>query len=347
RPEAVGAGRGLGLHVLWIGGETLPVEAIMAAVQGPLTWERVPADEAMVRERIGQADVVVTKVFTPAMGERASRLRFLQCYTNGVDDLDWSAIGPEVVVARVFGHEVAVAEHALALWLAVAKRVVSNHRKLVAHDWSGGFVAGGPFTSEVSGSTALAIGMGAIAEAFVGLTQGFGLRWLAVRQHPERGAPPGVEVAGVEALPRMWPQADVILVAAPLTPSTRHLIGRELLERSKSGAILVNVARAGLIDHQALYEALRSGKLAGAGLDVFPHAPRRAGEHPAPFGALPLEQLENVVVTPHVAAWTARTRERRMQQLVANLSAYACGGTIRYRVARPSSEGQTRSRDHA
>ncbi|MBX5466717.1 MAG: hypothetical protein K6U14_04370 [Firmicutes bacterium] len=327
-------------EVLWIGGGNLPVAEVMAEVGAPVAWDRVAPDPVEVRRRIGAAEVVVTAVFTREMAEAAHRLRFIQCYTNGLDGLDWSAIPPGVTVARVSGHGTSVAEHALGLWLAVAKQIALSHRHLLAHQWTDGYWGNGPFLPELSGQRALAVGLGEIARAFMALTAGFRLTWRAVRRHPERGGPPGVEVAGVEALAAWCEWADLILVAAPLTDETRGLIGRDVLRHANPRAILVNVARADLIDHAALYEALTSGRLAGAGLDLPTTVPGRAGEAPAPFGDIGLEALPNVVVTPHVAAWTEATQRRRLKAVASNLRAWFAGAPLRHQVAGPAASSE-------
>ncbi|MFN3422075.1 MAG: NAD(P)-dependent oxidoreductase [Armatimonadota bacterium] len=115
----------------------------------------------------------------------------------------------------------------------------------------------------------------------------------------------------------MLPECDVVVITAALTPQTRYLIGRNELASMKKGAILINVARGALIDEQALAEALSSGQLAGAGLDVFEN-------EPLPPNSL-LWHMPNVVITPHVGGLSERTRQRVFERFLENLRRFLAG----------------------
>lgn len=129
---------------------------------------------------------------------------------------------------------------------------------------------------------------------------------------------------GPERLTELIPQSDAIVVALPLTNETRGLIDRDAIDRMKDGAIFVNVGRGAVVDENALVEALRSGKLRGAALDVF-------AEEPLPESS-PLWELDNVIVSPHTAALSVKENERVVERFAQNLRRYLDGDDLLGRV---------------
>jgi phosphoglycerate dehydrogenase-like enzyme len=171
----------------------------------------------------------------------------------------------------------------------------------------------------LQGLTVGYVGMGRIARAVARRLAGFDVRGLFF--DPQVDAHPGIERAPLE---RVLEQSDVVTLHVPLTPQTRHMIGREQIARMKRGAYLVNTARGGLIDEAALVEALRSGHLAGAALDVFEQEPMPA--------AHPLYELRNVVLTPHISAGTRDALATKMSALFANVERFFRGEPLHNRV---------------
>src|SRR5262249_29388767 len=149
---------------------------------------------------------------------------------------------------------------------------------------------------ELTGKTVLVVGLGEIGREVARLAEAFGMRVLAVRRTAD------AHTAGPEQLPELVAEADAVVVTLPLTDETHGLIGRAELARMRDGAILVNVGRGAVVDEEALVEALASGKLAGAALDVF-------AEEPLPASS-PLWELENVILSPHTAALSIKENER-------------------------------------
>ncbi len=185
----------------------------------------------------------------------------------------------------IYGY--ACAEHALALMLAAARRL---HTHVLHREWTAAPL-GSPHRL-LRGSTALVVGTGGIGGALVPLLTNLQVRVLAASRS---GIPvPGAEVTvDTTLLPRVIPDADFIVLAAALTRETRHLFDRQMLERMRPTAWLINVARGGLIDTEALVDALRAETIGGAGLDVTDPEPLPAGH--------PLWSFENAIITPHVA----------------------------------------------
>ena len=232
----------------------------------------------------------------------------------GYERLDTQAIadlGRVAAIARG-GNDASVADAAIGLMLAVCRRMREQQLAMLAGDWSI------RVSGDLFGKTVGIIGLGQSGRALVRRLKGFEARILAVTPHPDRawGASEGVtftDLAGLLA------NSDFISIHAPLTPSTWHLIGAVELAAMKPGAILVNTARGGLVDDRALLDALRRGRLGGAGLDVY------EGESDATLKAVAqdLLSLPNVVGTPHSAASTreglARTNMIAARTVVAIL----------------------------
>lgn len=164
---------------------------------------------------------------------------------------------------------------------------------------------------ELRGSTVLIVGLGSIGREVARLAEAFGMNVVSVRR--EQGN-----------LDELLPQADSIVVTLPLTDETRGLIDRDRIERIRRGAIFVNVGRGGVVDEQALVDALRSGHLRGAALDVFTQEPL------APES--PLWELENVIISPHTSALSRRENERIIELFGDNLRRYLRGDELRSRI---------------
>jgi len=193
------------------------------------------------------------------------------------------------------GNYQAVAEHALALLLAVARSVVQN-----ANDTRGGQWRRRTIFIPLRGKTLGIVGLGRIGRSVALRAKAFGTRVLACETYPDKQfvSEQGIELVDLDSL---LAQSDFVTLHTPMTGTTKALINRQTLARMKPGSILINTARGGMIDEEALLDALRSGHLAGAGLDVL------VTEPPPPDH--PLLQLDNVVVSPHVAALDSQAVE--------------------------------------
>jgi phosphoglycerate dehydrogenase-like enzyme len=215
------------------------------------------------------------------------------------------------------GTTIGVAEHTVLLMLAALKLLPHADRELREGRFHVNALR--PASREIQGLTIGYVGMGRIAQAVAKRLAGFDVRGLffdpAVEAHEGLARVP---------LDTLLAQSDIVTLHVPLTPQTRHLIGREQLARMKRGAYLVNTARGGLVDEAALLEALRSGHLAGAALDVFEQEPMPASH--------PLYALPNVVLTPHISAGTRDALATKMAALFANVERFFRGEPLRNRV---------------
>lgn len=249
--------------------------------------------EADLVPLVGEVDVLVGVRATRALIARAPRLRLIQAIGTGVDRIDVDAAAERgIVVCNAVGlNAVPVAEHALALMLALAKKIVRHDRAVRG----GGWRAQGPSVL-LQGKTVGIVGLGSIGIEVGKRAQAFGMRVIGLKRRPSEALRRrlGIDfLGGPGDLPRILRQADVVVVSVVLTPATRGMIGAEELRMMRPTAFLVNVARGGVIDEAALVAALEAGGIAGAGLDVFAGEPIDPGH--------PLLRLDNVVLTPHVA----------------------------------------------
>jgi phosphoglycerate dehydrogenase-like enzyme len=187
--------------------------------------------------------------------------------------------------------------------------------------WSGTPV---PLWSELAGRTLGIVGYGRIGQAVARRALAFDMEVRAIRRDASRPDPNGLAyLHGPEALDDVLGRADFLALTLTLTPATRGLIDARALARMKPGAVLINVARAEVVDEDALYEALHRGALAGAALDVWYRYPR--GPEPTPPGHRPFHTLPNVLMTPHVSGWTQGMMDSRAAVIAENIHRVARG----------------------
>jgi D-3-phosphoglycerate dehydrogenase / 2-oxoglutarate reductase len=274
-------------------------------------------DRATFLARVGDAPGVLLGWYPMDADVLAAlpNLRVISFLGIGASDyVDLAAAGERgVTVCNTPGYgDDTVAEHAVALMLAVARHLPRFDALMRAGGWSKE-----PAGIELHGRTLGLVGFGGIARAVARIAGGLGLHRLAWTREPARHAAQA-HALGVELtdLQRLFTEADVVSLHLPLTPQTEGLVGRALLERMKRDAILVNTARARLLDHDTLEQMLAEGRLFGAGLDVFP-------EEPCPDR--PLLRLPNVVVTPHVGYHTGDALQRLLRIGMENVTAFRAG----------------------
>jgi phosphoglycerate dehydrogenase-like enzyme len=216
-------------------------------------------------------------------------------------------------------HGPVVAEHVMALVFALAKRIPEAVRMQQKHIWGQEIVwRGRPRPRELAGATLGLVGLGSIGRNVARHASALGMRVIAVREHPEQGTPEFVhEVLPSSRLNEMLAQADYVVLAAPVTPATGGMIGREQIAKMKPDACLINVGRGPLVDEIALADALRSKKIGGAALDVFDKEPLPADS--------PLWDFDNLLITPHTAGMTDKLWERHYVLFSENLRRYLSG----------------------
>ncbi len=242
--------------------------------------------------------------------DRAEKLRVIGTMSVGVDhiDVDYATSKGIYVVHTPGVLTETVADHAWALILAVARRIVEADSYVRRGEWRIAWAPTMMLGYDVHGKTLGIIGLGRIGAAVARRAKGFDMKVLYydIVRRPELEQELGVEYATLE---RVLKESDVVSIHTPLTPQTRRMIGEKELKLMKRTAILVNTARGPIIDQDALVKALREGWIAGAGLDVFEEEPIAQDN--------PLLKLENVVLTPHIGSASHETRSK-MAELAAS-----------------------------
>jgi D-3-phosphoglycerate dehydrogenase len=258
-------------------------------------------DRAALLAELADADAVIvrsaTKVDRAAIAA-ATRLKVVARAGVGLDNVDVPAATARgvMVVNAPTSNIVSAAEQAVALLLAVARNTASASAALKRGEWKRSKYTG----VEVQGKTVGVVGLGRIGVLFAQRMASFGTRLIAYDPYiqPARAAQLGVRLVGLDELLR---ESDFISVHLPKTPETLGLIGEKELATVKPGVRIINAARGGLIDEQALADALAEGRVGGAGLDVFVTEPATSS---------PLFAFDNVVVTPHLGASTAEAQDK-------------------------------------
>ncbi len=265
-----------------------------------------------------------TKV-TAAVIARADRLRVIGRAGIGVDNIDVDAATERgiVVMNTPGGSNVTTAEHAIAMLLALARNIPQAAAAVRAGEWPRSRWLGTELCNKVLGI----IGLGNIGTIVAERAVGLRMKVIAYDPFvtPEAAARLRVELVSLEQL---FPRADFITIHTPLTADTRGLVGRTSIARMKRGVRIVNCARGGIVDEAALAEALRSGHVAGAALDVFEQEP------PPPDH--PLRSFEQVIATPHLGASTAEAQVNVAVAIAQQVAEFLTKGTIQYAVNAPS-----------
>src|SRR6266581_4382490 len=295
--------------------EEQPGWNIVLTAKDTLNAEIVDADALIVRS--------ATKV-TAELLDKALKLRAVGRAGVGVDNIDLEAATKRgvLVMSTPGGNAVSVAEHTLALLLALARQVPRLDKAIHEGRWEKSSAAG----TEVRGKTLGLIGLGRIGTEVAVRAEAFDMRVLAYDPYISEAAAREVSVELVP-LEKLLAESDFVSLHTALSPSTQNLINAATIEKMKKGARLINAARGELVEEAALAEALKSGKLAGAAVDVFAEEPPKNS---------PLVGLPNVIATPHVAGSTAEAQEEVGTQVAVQIKDYLADGIIRNAVNLPA-----------
>jgi phosphoglycerate dehydrogenase-like enzyme len=262
-----------------------------------------------------EVDAVVALRFGKEQAQRFST-RLLHLPGAGADAVDFASLTRGCEVCNVFEHEIPVAEYVLTAVLSHTIRYQQLRESFDADHWKESYAAR-RMHGEVFGKALGLVGFGHIGQAVTQRAKAFGMQVHAISNS---GNAPGADWAGTSAqLAQMLPRVDFLVMACPLTPHTRGLIGASQLALLKPTAVLINIGRAQLVDEEALYQALSGGHLGGATLDVwydYP-TPERPDARPSRF---PFANLTNVHCTAHSCAWTPELLERRYAVIADNLA---------------------------
>ncbi|WP_306052705.1 D-2-hydroxyacid dehydrogenase [Natronococcus wangiae] len=284
---------------------------------------RTPREE---RELVPQARIVTGITIEEDLLEDADRLELFACTFAGTEHLPMDALAEHGVVVTNAGgiHAPGIAEQAIGNILVFARRLHEGWRRKRNNEWR-------HFQSrELTGSTVTVVGLGSIGQEVVKRLEGFEVETVGVRYTPSKGGPTD-EVVGFDedAIHDAFARSEYVVLACPLNDLTRGLVGEDELATLPPSAVVVNAARGGIVDTDALVAALQSNKIRGAALDVTDPEPLPA-DHP-------LWDLENCLITPHTGGHTPKHWNRLADVVATNVDALEDGRGFENAVFRPDS----------
>jgi phosphoglycerate dehydrogenase-like enzyme len=271
-------------------------------------------DAEALENRVGEADVlVISGLWHHGLLDRAKRLSLIQAIGAGTDQFPRAELarrGIRLASAHGVNYR-AVAEHAMALILALSRRLPEARDNQAKRVWRG--MIGDPLQreDELGGKMLLVVGLGQIGGRLAQLAKAFDMRVVGLRRNPAAGRGAADAVHSMSELKLLLPEADFVALTSPLTEETERLIDAAALALMKSSAHLVNVARGRVVDEAALVEAVAERRIAGAGIDVTTEEPLAASS--------PLWVMEQVLITPHTAGETRRYEDNVIEILRDNL----------------------------
>jgi phosphoglycerate dehydrogenase-like enzyme len=289
----------------------------------------VTGDERGIVSRLSDVDVLVSLAFTREMGAAARRLKLVQVPGAGLDRIDRSAMPAGAWLANVYGHEVGIAEYVIGAMLTLTRSFGRIDAALRRGVWESQWGVGAPTPPpwpELAGKTLGILGYGRIGRALARRARAFDMDVCAIRRDVSQSSAEGLAfLGGPDALGEVVRRADYLAVTLSLNDTTRGLLGERELAMMKPTAVLINVARAEILDEDALYRALAERRIAGAVLDVWYRYPKDA--EPTLPARRPFHELANVVMTPHVSGWTEGMLEARAKLIAENIERLVRGET--------------------
>ncbi len=286
-------------------------------------------DPTALKAALAEADGIAIRSgtqLTAEVLEGQTRLKAIARAGVGVDNIDVPAATRQgiVVMNTPGGNTTSTAEHAVALLLALSRNVAPANDSLKAGRWDRNKYTG----TQLEGKTLGIIGLGRVGQAVAQRALGFEMKVLGFDPFltAERAADLGVE--SIPHLQDLWSRCDYITLHTPLTAETRNIVNAEAIQRMRKGVRIINCARGGLIDEAALFEALESGQVAGAAIDVFDPEPPPA-DHP-------LVKHPKVLVTPHLGASTEEAQVAVSDEAAQLLIDYLARGQVRFSVNMPN-----------
>ena len=272
--------------------------------------------------RLGEFDLLcVSMLWRNEFIQRAPRLAFIQSISAGTDQYSRDELGAAGIrVASAQGaNELAVAEHAIALILAMARQIPQARDNQSAKTWRGMIGDISKREDELGGKTLLVVGLGQIGGRLAQIAKAFDMRVVGLRRNPAAGRGAADAVYPMGEFGRLAQEADFIALTCPLTDETENLVDAATLSRMKPAAHLVNIARGRVVDETALVEALAARRIAGAGIDVTVEEPLAPNS--------PLWGMEQVLITPHTAGETRAYEDNVIEILRDNLERLRRGET--------------------
>ena len=284
-------------------------------------YDRTPAN--LIDERIGDADIlIVNKIeITRDIMERHENLKYIGLLSTGYNIIDLEAARKKnIPVCNIPAYSTqAVAQHTYALLLEICNKVAHHSDAVMSGRWSNceDFCFWDGSLIELAGKTLGCIGFGSIGKAVAGIAHALGMKVVATGSRPTKE---GEALADYVSTDELFAVSDVISIHCPLLPETKGLINKDNIAKMKDGVIILNTARGPVINESDLADALNSGKVLAAGVDVVSYEPMEADN--------PLLSARNILITPHIAWAPLDTRQRLMDIAVRNVQQFLAGHPV-------------------
>lgn len=269
------------------------------------------------------ADVIIGTWFDASL-PLPGRLRLFHVAGAGTDAVDFAALPAQVTVCNCFGHQQAISEYVMAALLARCIPFAEADAALRRGLWP--FAARGAETvhPELAGRTIGLLGYGRIGKAIAARARAFEMPVHVANRSLVATGDVVDRAWGLDRLGEFFASAEFVVTSLPLAPDTAGLIDAAAFAAMRPDAVLINVGRGGVVDETALYNALATGRIAGAVIDTWYQYPEASGAPTLP-SRLPFHELDNIVMTPHMSGWTAGTIRRRQQTIADNINRLARG----------------------
>jgi phosphoglycerate dehydrogenase-like enzyme len=273
-------------------------------------------------EHFAGADVIIG-VALGASHPVPEKLRLWHAPSAGTDTIDRARLPAGAALCCCFGHEQPIAEYVISALLMRHVPIADADARLRRGDWR---YWGGTPRSELGSQALGLVGFGHIGKAVAARAKAFGMRVVVANRSPVPASALVDESFSLDALRDFMGRADAIVVSLPLAGDTRGIVGAAELAAMRPGAVIVNVGRGPVIDQQALYDALAQRRIDGI-IDTWYDYPGKDDPHPQP-GRLPFNQLDNLVMTPHMSGWTAGMIRRRQETMADNIGRLSRGAPL-------------------
>lgn len=305
-----------------------------------LCWEIEKEEEAYLRENLRNYDlnilltkdpkkvlseaelssieIIIAGIANKKIIENSPNLKLIQSMISGVSHIDLEAAEKKgVIVSSIKGASSSdVAEHTMMLILNLVKNTPKYFSDIIYRKWDK------IYSDTLEGKTLGVIGLGNIGTNVSKLASAFGMNIVANRYHPKLGNN-GINLnylGGKQDLDEILKRSDIVILSVPKTKETISMINEETVQNIKDGSYLINISRGPIVEENAVYNALKIGKLSGFGTDVFPTEPNNF--------SFPLYHNEKVICTPHIAAYTIKSKLRCLNRVVENINLFSSGKNI-------------------
>lgn len=282
------------------------------------TWDPELDEISVFNTLAATADVIIGGNIPTQQWPAVPHLKLIQIPWAGYNFTSPEMMAADVPVANCYEHETAIAEYVMLAILEWQIRLSDMDKQFRSSGWSGRLPASGPFHREVRDHTVGIVGYGHIGEALAKRAAAFDMNVIATRRKPQPAPEPLSWLGTQDQLPTLLSKSDFVVLCCDLNADTENLINEQSLTLMKSDAVLINIARGEIIHEQDLYNALQSGQIGGAVLDVW-YNYNQAGQTEVWPSNLPFQELDNVILSPHQSAWTEAQDRRRWQYVADNI----------------------------